>query len=135
MIDQRLDLILVGSHMLLKSVLYLLDLTHLLLSIFPFEVVNALNLASSSCLLVCERQSVPGVTGLTLAVDFLRVIFKEPSLDLLPLVFQMRRLLHEQRRLHIPHDEAWVVKLKVFHFYDVFFVKVILRVHLPRLLD
>ena len=134
MIDQRLDLILVGSHMLLKGVLYLLDLTHLFLSIFALEVVNTLNLASC-CLLVLKGQSLFGVMSLTLAVDFLLVIFEKPSFDLLLLVFQMRRFLHKQGRLHIPHDESWVVILKVFLLYNLFFEKVLMGVHLPGLLD
>ena len=133
MIDQRLDLILVGSHMLLEGVLYLLDLTHLFLSIFALEVVNTFNLASC-CLLVLEGQSLFGVMSLTCAVDFLLVIFEEPSLDLLLLVFQMRRLLHKQRRLHIPHDESWVVILKVSLLYYLFFEKILMGIHLPRLL-
>lgn len=72
---------------------------------------------------------------MTLAVDFLLVIFEEPSLDLLLLVLQMRRLLHQQRRLHIPHDEPWVVMLKVFLLYSLFFEEVWLGTHLPGLLD
>lgn len=51
------------------------------------------------------------------------------------LVLQMRRLLHEQRWFHIPHDESWVVILKVFLLYNLFFEKVLMRVHLPGLLD
>ena len=72
---------------------------------------------------------------MTLAVDFLLVIFEEPSLYLLLLVLQMRRLLHQQRRLHVPHYEPWVVMLKVFLLYSLFFEEVRLGTHLPRLLD
>ena len=70
-----------------------------------------------------------------MAVDFLLVIFEEPSLYLFLLVLQIRRLLHQQRRLHIPHDETWVVMLKVFLLYSLFFEKVRQGTHLPGLLD